>query len=710
MSRLTQLSEHQATIRSLQESEEKLHAISATTQDAIILLDAEGSVNFWNPGAQNMFGYTAEEALGRELAELIVPEGMRDQHRSALTHFTRGTTGAVGGAATTVEVMALRQGGTVFPVELSISPVNIRGKRGAVGIIRDITDRQRSEARIKRDLDFQTAVSGILKVSLKPISLEEKLTLILDLVLSVQGFSIENKGAIFLSNKSGNLVLSAQKGLDDQLLEHCAKVAFGHCLCGRAAQSGEMVFASHLDERHEIHFSGMESHGHYCMPILSGTGHVLGVLNTYLEDGRKQDNDIESFLSTIASTLAGVIEQHRMEKKYRSLSRAVEQSPASVVITNTAGDIEYVNSKFLQITGYNLDEVLGKNPRVLKSGHTKPEEYRLLWETISSGKEWRGEFRNQKKNGELFIESASISPIKAADGSISHYVAVKEDVTERKGLESQLAHAQKMESIGQLAAGISHEINTPTQYIGDNLRFLMEAFNDIGQLLEAYEALLQKIPEGMANSAQLIALQQLKTELDVDYLRQELPQSIGQALEGVTKVSRIVQAMKQFAHPGSSEKVPADLNKAIESTVTVARNEWKYVADLELELDPALPPVSCLLNEINQVVLNMVINAAHAIQEKLADTHEGKGRIMVSTHSEQGEAVIRISDTGAGIPEAIRSRIFDPFFTTKEVGKGTGQGLAISYSVVVDKHGGRLTCDSTPGVGTSFCIHLPIDS
>ncbi len=709
MSRLTQLPEHQATIRSLQESEEKLRAITATTQDAIILLDAAGSVNFWNPGAQNMFGYTAEEALGRELAELIVPESMREQHRTALTRFTCGGPGAAGEAAT-VEVTALRQEGTIFPVELSISPVSIGGKRGAVGIVRDITDRKRSEARIKRDLDFQTAVSGILKVSLKPVSLEEKLTKILDLVLSVQGLSIQGKGAIFLSDASDDLVLSAHKGLDGQLLERCAKVALGHCLCGRAAQSGEMVFASHVDERHDIRYPGMESHGHYCKPILSGTGRVLGVLNTYLDDGRTQDSEVESFLSTIASTLAGVIEQHRMEKKYRSLYRAVEQSPASVVITNTAGDIEYVNSKFLQITGYNLDEVLGKNPRVLKSGHTKPEEYQSLWETISGGEEWRGEFHNYKKNGELFIESASISPIKAADGSISHYVAVKEDVTERKALESQLVHAQKMESIGQLAAGISHEINTPTQYIGDNLRFLKEAFSDIGQLLEAHEALVQQIPEGLANSAQLTTLQQLKAELDVDYLRQELPQSIGQALEGVAKVSRIVQAMKQFAHPGSSEKVPADLNKAIESTVTVARNEWKYVADLELELDTTLPLVSCLLNDINQVVLNMIINAAHAIQEKLGGTDEGKGRIRVSTHSEQGEAVICIRDTGAGIPEEIRSRIFDPFFTTKEVGKGTGQGLAISYSVVVDKHGGRLTCDSTQGVGTTFCIHLPIDS
>ncbi len=697
----------------LAEYEEKLRAITAATQDAIILIDVEGRVDFWNPGAQSMFGYTAEEALGRELAEMIVPEGDRDQYRAALARFTSASPGAVAGATT---VTVLRQKGTPFPVELSISPTTVRGKRGAIGIVKDITDRRRIEAKNQQDLEFQIAISGILKVSLKPISLEEKLAQILDLVLSVPGISIQSKGAIFLSDEADNLVLVAHKGLDEPVLELCAKVPFGDCLCGRAAQSGELVYTNHLDERHSIRYPGMKPHGHYCMPIFSGTDRVLGVLNTYIDECHVQDSDDESFLSmmgflsVIATPLAGVIEHHRMEEKYHSLSRAVEQSPASVVITNTAGNIEYVNSKFLQITGYNTDEVLGKNPRILKSDHTKPEEYRALWETITGGREWRGELHNRKKNGEMFIELASISPIRAADGSITQFLAVKEDITERKALESQLAHAQKMESIGQLAAGIAHEINTPTQYVSDNLRFLEEALSDIARLLETYEALEHQMPEGAVDASLLTALEQLKEELDVDYLRQELTQSIGQALEGVAQVSRIVQAMKQFAHPGSQEKTPADLNKAIESTLTVARNEWKYVADVELELDPTLPPVPCLLGDINQAVLNMIINAAHAIQEKLGKTPEGKGTITVSTYTEHGEAVIRIRDTGVGIPEEIRSKIFDPFFTTKGVGKGTGQGLAISYSVVVDKHGGRLTCDSTQGKGTTFCVYLPLNN
>ena len=408
--------------------------------------------------------------------------------------------------------------------------------------------------------------------------------------------------------------------------------------------------------------------------------------------------------------LHDVSERKQTEAKMAKLSRAMEQTAESVCITDRTGVIEYVNPAFHAVTGYSPAESLGRTPSFLKSGKQGPDFYRQMWETILSGESFIDVFINHRKGGILYWEEKTITPLTDDLGNITHFVATGKDITERKALETQLVHAQKMESIGQLAAGIAHEINTPTQYIGDNLRFLEEAFNDIVQLLDAYEPLTKKNHEGPAGPTQLTTIQQLKEEVDVNDLRQELPQSIRQALVGITQVSHIVQAMKQFAHPGSLEKTPSDLNKAIESTVTVARNEWKYIADLELELDPTLPPVPCVLSDINQVVLNMIINAAHAIQEKLGDTTEGQGRIRVSTHTEQDEAVIRIRDTGVGIPEELHNRIFDPFFTTKEVGKGTGQGLAISYSVVVDKHSGHITCDSTQGVGSTFNIYLPLEN
>ncbi|MEW5960020.1 MAG: PAS domain S-box protein, partial [Chloroflexota bacterium] len=551
-----------------------------------------------------------------------------------------------------------------------------------------------------------------------------------------------------------------------------------------------------------------------------------------------------------------------VEEQLRKLSRAVAQSPNSIVITNASGRIEYVNPKFTEVTGFTREEAIGQNSRILKSGEMPPETYQELWQTIISGQEWQGELLNRRKNGELFWESVSISPIRNAEGAITHFLAVKEDitrrktleetwrryefivntskefmtlvdqthtyaatnesycrahnksreeivgrtvadvwgedtylayikqsfdeclagnevhfqgwldfaalgpryvdvtyypyydpdgvvthavvvsrditerkraekelervhaqneqvlaslssiligvsmddrithwnepaeqalgipaqavmgkqflecginwnwfeligrisdcrnqmrptyvndikytrpdgkecflnitvnpfagepakqagfllvgedVTERKVLESQLAHAQKMEAIGQLAAGIAHEINTPTQYVGDNTRFLQESFGDLAALLESYDQLLQTIETGQVSPQLINEVKSMAADIDVEYLLEEIPVAIDQSLEGINRVSKIVRAMKEFSHPGVEEKTALDINHAIESTITVARNEWKYIAEVETDFDPTLPLVPCLPGEFNQAVLNIIINAAHAI-------------------------------------------------------------------------------------------------
>jgi PAS domain S-box-containing protein len=313
--------------------------------------------------------------------------------------------------------------------------------------------------------------------------------------------------------------------------------------------------------------------------------------------------------------------------------------------------------------------------------------------------------RPDGKDGFLGI---SISPIKAESGEISGLILMGRDITEKLTLEMQLAQAQKLESIGQLAAGIAHEINTPIQYVGDNTRFLNEAFKDLFTLLEKCKDLLEANKSGEVTGDLLEQVETAAREADLDYLVDEIPTAISQSLEGVERVAKIVRAMKDFSHPGTAEKQAVDLNKAIENTITVARNEWKYVAQMVTDLDPSLPLVPCRPDEFNQVILNIIVNAAHAIAEVVGREPTEKGTIGVKTCRNGDWVEISISDTGGGIPEEIRSRIFDPFFTTKEVGKGTGQGLAISHSVIVDKHGGAIDFETEPGQGTTFLIRLPV--
>ena len=284
------------------------------------------------------------------------------------------------------------------------------------------------------------------------------------------------------------------------------------------------------------------------------------------------------------------------------------------------------------------------------------------------------------------------------------------EVTERRILESQLAQAQKLESIGQLAAGIAHEINTPAQYVGDNARFLHEVCDGLERVHELYDQLLERLRSENLAKDLVQKIEAVSAEIDLEYLKEEAPKAVLQSIDGIERISRIVRAMKEFSHPGTDSKINIDLNKAIESTITVAKNEWKYVAEMLTDFDPNLPPVPCLPAEINQVILNMIINASHSIADVLKKNgSEQKGTITITTRTRDNFAEISIGDTGTGIPENIRLKIFDPFFTTKEVGKGTGQGLAISHSVVVDKHGGTITFDSEVGKGTVFFIRLPLD-
>ena len=313
-----------------------------------------------------------------------------------------------------------------------------------------------------------------------------------------------------------------------------------------------------------------------------------------------------------------------------------------------------------------------------------------------------------------------------AAGNFTHSVAVGADITakriethkkqelqdkllaemkerERIGIELQLA--QKLESVGRLAAGIAHEINTPIQYVGDSVHFLRSAFDDFDKLFDSMNRAAGMLPEGAQREAYKHELAELERKYDVEYLRTEVPKAFTRTFDGVERVTNIVKAMKEFAHPDANEQNAVDLLHALETTLLVASNEYKYVAKVRTEF-AELPQVVCNVGELNQVFLNLIVNAAHAIKDSGKDCESGQ--ITIRAAAEGDQAVICVSDNGCGVPKENLSKLFDPFFTTKEVGRGTGQGLAISHAIVVDKHGGEISVSSELGVGTQFTVKLPL--
>jgi signal transduction histidine kinase len=275
-------------------------------------------------------------------------------------------------------------------------------------------------------------------------------------------------------------------------------------------------------------------------------------------------------------------------------------------------------------------------------------------------------------------------------------------------LHIQLSQAQKLESIGMLAAGIAHEINTPAQYVSDNLAYVAKGVAKLEPVLAAYPQVLAALQASGPLSAELAELTAPLAQVKLDHLRRELPASLEDALNGMGRITQIVRAMKNFSHPSSDKLTPCDLNQAIENTLIVCRNEWKYVAEMRTELAADFPLVPCQLGDFNQVIVNLVVNAAHAIADAVASSPGAKGVITVRTGLSEGWAEVRVTDTGTGIPENARSHIFTPFFTTKQVGKGTGQGLALARSIIVDRHHGTLHFETQLGRGTTFVIRLPL--
>ena len=407
-----------------------------------------------------------------------------------------------------------------------------------------------------------------------------------------------------------------------------------------------------------------------------------------------------------------------VERELRSVEIRAEQArigstleaimacaPGFIIVVNEHGRIQFVNRV---LPGHDPREVIGSD---WLSYMPPAENARMggrLRRVLETGVSETYETTGLAPDGSQLWFSSQISPMRDGDRIVGAVVAAQE-VTELKRTQIEFAAAQRLAALGTLAAGVAHEINTPVQFVSDSVYFLRDAARDVFGLLDKLQAVRRLAADG-APAAELhdaIAIvAEAEDEADLADLQAAVPKAFARCLDGLARVNTIVRSMKEFAHPAQHEMAPIDLNHAIQTTLTIARHEYKFVAELATDLGE-VPPVSCHVNEINQVVLNLLVNAAHAIGDVVKGSDQ-KGLITVGTRQDGEHVLISIRDTGAGIPDAVAHRIFEPFFTTKEIGRGTGQGLALAWAVVVVAHAGTLTFETRVGDGTTFFVRLPI--
>ncbi|WP_167760936.1 ATP-binding protein [Geodermatophilus sp. DF01_2] len=384
----------------------------------------------------------------------------------------------------------------------------------------------------------------------------------------------------------------------------------------------------------------------------------------------------------------------RSETLHRLLA---EESSDAISRHAPDGRILYVSPVAQDLLGVSSQELQQANLVDL----VHPDD---LADLLRGEDEHQGEltFRLRHREGHWVWVESTRSVLRDPRGEVTEIQMVTRDITQRRAREAEHHRESKLESLGRLSAGLAHEINTPIQYVGDNARFLEEAYQELIRVVEVYRGLLDTSnPIGWAERQERV--REAEAGIDFEYLEEEIPSAVAQTLQGIERVATIVRAMKTFSHPGHQEQAPADLNEALAATVTVTRHQVSDVADLHLELGE-LPPVRCNIADLNQVFLNLIVNAADAIEET-----GRRGSITVSTSVDGEDVVVRITDTGGGIPDDVRARMFDPFFTTKDVGRGSGQGLPLARGVVQEGHGGSLVFDSVLGQGTTFVVRIPVE-
>lgn len=716
----------------LSSSEYRNKTIVDAIPDLLFRVKQDGTFLDYSAKSTDRLYAPPEVFIGRNIAD-VLPADIAGQSLEAIHQaFDQNT-------LQTFEY-AMTMNGTVMLFEGRV--VSNLNEDEAVMIIRDITERKKMELSLQHQLmEFET-INRLSSAMRAGKNLKELLCILLKETLDIVN---STDGCILLLDPIDNYLKLVEGSLWFQTRKGMA-INIDNGIVGHIFKTKEPYISVDLQKDEFISdkmrgFIPPQSSGTF-LPIRSEAGTigilmVLFPLSHVINENEVRLLAIISQLGAIAISRSRlhdqvelsnadlkeeihqkVIAQERLATEKELLSTTLMSIADGVIVTDNKGLILLFNQAAESMTDFALNEVVKKPVNGIFKLHFSdtldliPDVINFLLDLETA----KHKHLTQKspvmitKNGRKILVSTSIRSIKSTEEITTGYVIVFQDINEKQKADAQNMLSQKMEAIGQLAAGIAHEINTPIQYVGDNIKFLGKAYLKYSEVLAVYQQSFLGHLETNITQADIDQLEEIASKKKLPYYASEIPKAIEEALDGTERVRKIVLAMREFSHSSEKEKKLADINHGIETTIVISRNEWKYCAELETDLDPALPLVHCRVDEINQVVLNMIVNAAQAIQENRPEGSEQMGKILISTRSKENMILITIHDSGCGIPIGIRGRVFDPFFTTKGVGKGTGQGLSMAHNIIVKKHHGLITLDSEVDKGTTFTIELPVNA
>ncbi|MGR3316879.1 MAG: PAS domain S-box protein [Candidatus Anammoxibacter sp.] len=667
-------------------SKRRFAGILDIAEDAIVTINEAQQIIIFNKGAENIFGYSSDEVIGKPL-EILIPARFAADHQTNVRKFGHANIDSKRMGERQYELVGRRKNGEEFPAEASISQLKEGNQKIFTAVLRDISERKKSEKILdnrRRAAELGSEVGIALTHN---EHLDEMLQCCTEAIVKHLDAAFAR---IWILNKDKNILeLQASAGMYTHIDGQHKCIPVGKYKIGLIAEERHPYLTNSVigDSRvHDQEWAKREGMVAFAGCPLIVENRLKGVMAMF---ARKQlpDSALQA-MKSIANGIALGIERKDAEDHIRKLTTSIEQSPGIVVITDINGNVEYVNPRFTALTGYSSGEVMGKNPRILKSGKQSHGVYQRLWSTIISGNEWKGELHNRKKNGELYWESVCISPVRNKKNIITNFIKDAEDITRRKETEEklveyrehleelieerskelkttyeQLVHSEKLGAIGKLSASIAHEFNNPIYGIRNVL-----------EIVKGKTAIIDE-------------------KITKDF--------VDMAIKECDRMSDLIGKLQDFHRPSSGEKASMDIHKAIDDTLLLARKELES-KNISLEKDYAanMPKIEVVPDQIKQVILNLINNAKAAIDE------EKGGEIKIITEIVGRNIKIHVQDNGCGINDQDIKLIFDPFFSTKGI-KGTGLGLSISYGII-KQHGGEITVKSRTGIGTTFTVTLPI--